>query len=745
MKRLLLILALILALLLVSCESELHVGENGNWWDGDEDLGIVAQGPKGDQGEQGAQGEQGETGPAGPRGEDGQDGEKGDAGKDAEPLTVTSVIKTPISDRSCVYIISFSDGTYTTFTVTDGEDGKTPYIGENGNWWVDGKDTGVKAVVENMDRIGTDGLLFRTTVRGGVAGYEVYGYEGTETDIVIPNFIFNSPVVSIAQDALPTTITSVSISSNTQYLPCFEDYTNLTKFDFNSAPVSTLVGDAFYDCTKLSEITNYENLRTIGAYAFRNTALKEFDFSGIKEIGSYAFYGCFDAEERILTGPVPFIYIPANVTSIASDAFDDETMVYYAGDSIAFTSDFLYCNVRITDDGYYYIDNDLSAALLYYDGDEERIALPKKLDGKDVTEIAKYAFVGQARLERVEISSSVSKIGDYAFMGCKNLHSLFVPSSITACGELDFLPDDEFLDLGYEQTYVFFEDSTLSYADSIESDLGVKRYMLGVSPDDIVDDDDIVYIKKTLSYEVVSIKNNSSFVTIPGTYKGYKVACINKYALYDDTLTTAVKISDGVERIAKYAFYSSSNLKAVSVPDSVDIVNNYGFYSVSNCTVYIEHNTIPENWDSSWYSSIDEYILSSNFDISSDGTLLYEQISGKIYLVRYLPKINSNDVIFIPDAVDGKSVYGIRSACYEIPSGTYERYHFVVPSNITYMDAYAIECNSNNYCTLYLYHSSSSDIPSTWNSSWCYTSSSSYKTTLYRGEWELVNGVPTKK
>ena len=26
-----------------------------------------------------------------------------------------------------------------------GEDGKTPYIGENGNWWIGDKDTGVKA------------------------------------------------------------------------------------------------------------------------------------------------------------------------------------------------------------------------------------------------------------------------------------------------------------------------------------------------------------------------------------------------------------------------------------------------------------------------------------------------------------------------------------------------------------------------------------------------------------------------
>lgn len=49
-----------------------HIGENGNWWVGDTDLGVSAQGVQGEQGPQGPQGEQGSQGEQGPQGEPGR-------------------------------------------------------------------------------------------------------------------------------------------------------------------------------------------------------------------------------------------------------------------------------------------------------------------------------------------------------------------------------------------------------------------------------------------------------------------------------------------------------------------------------------------------------------------------------------------------------------------------------------------------------------------------------------------------
>ena len=87
------------------------IGANGNWFIGDEDTGVKAQGA---QGPQGLQGEKGERGEKGDRGEQGQTGATGATGAEG-PQGIP------------------------------GADGLTPYIGTNGNWWIGETDTGVAA------------------------------------------------------------------------------------------------------------------------------------------------------------------------------------------------------------------------------------------------------------------------------------------------------------------------------------------------------------------------------------------------------------------------------------------------------------------------------------------------------------------------------------------------------------------------------------------------------------------------
>ena len=101
-----------------------HIGTNGNWWVGENDTGIAATGPQG---------------PAG--------------------RSIVSVEKTYSDGNVDTYTITYSDNTYSYFYVTNGTsgtagaqgvpgtDGHTPVIiiGSNGNWFIDGVDTGVAA------------------------------------------------------------------------------------------------------------------------------------------------------------------------------------------------------------------------------------------------------------------------------------------------------------------------------------------------------------------------------------------------------------------------------------------------------------------------------------------------------------------------------------------------------------------------------------------------------------------------
>ena len=69
---------------------------------------------KGEKGDKGDRGDEGAAGPQGPQGIQGATGPQGPQGEQGQPGK-------------------------------DGSDGQTPYIGQNGNWWIGNTDTGVLA------------------------------------------------------------------------------------------------------------------------------------------------------------------------------------------------------------------------------------------------------------------------------------------------------------------------------------------------------------------------------------------------------------------------------------------------------------------------------------------------------------------------------------------------------------------------------------------------------------------------
>ena len=139
-----------------------RIGDNGNWWIGNQDTGVKARGVDGQDGQTPSVGVNGnwwigtvDTGvkARGENGKDGEDGKDGEAGK-------------------------------------DGKDGETPYVGENGNWWIGGKDTQIKAR-------GNDGQNGETPVVGPNGNWWI----GTEdTGIKAQGEDGVTPVIGVKQD-----------------------------------------------------------------------------------------------------------------------------------------------------------------------------------------------------------------------------------------------------------------------------------------------------------------------------------------------------------------------------------------------------------------------------------------------------------------------------------------------------------------------------------------------------------------
>lgn len=74
---------------------------------------------------------------------------KGEDGIDGDEIGYIQAIPSPDGKSTEVEILVRKGDTgeiyRSTFTIPNGEDGETPFIGANGNWWIGTTDTGVKA------------------------------------------------------------------------------------------------------------------------------------------------------------------------------------------------------------------------------------------------------------------------------------------------------------------------------------------------------------------------------------------------------------------------------------------------------------------------------------------------------------------------------------------------------------------------------------------------------------------------
>jgi len=173
-----------------------YVKEGGSWVNKGNIKG--ADGHDGQDGKDGADGHDGKDGEQGPKGEDGTDGQNGKDGVDGadgqdgeDGRSIVSIEKTSSEGNVDTYTISYSDGSTSTFTVTNGEDGSqgiqgekgadghtpTITIGGNGNWFVDGVDTGIKAQGENGED-GKDGKDGSSVLTGEGAPENTLGKDG---------------------------------------------------------------------------------------------------------------------------------------------------------------------------------------------------------------------------------------------------------------------------------------------------------------------------------------------------------------------------------------------------------------------------------------------------------------------------------------------------------------------------------------------------------------------------------------
>ena len=251
---------------------------------------------------------------------------------------------------------------------------------------------------------------------------EIMGYNGTETDLVIPSQINGYTVVGIGDlDLLgddTDTVESVVVPDTVKYIETFAYYPN-TAYYVSSLTKVTLpegletIGDnAFASAPGLSEINLPSTLKSIGERAFMNCNIDNFTIpAGVEYIGANAFNETYmavrKANEVRARGGDPFIVIGGE-------------LVKYAGDDTVVT----------VPDGVRGIATD---AFSPYGGDVTSITLPDSVEY-----IAEEGFSDLSALTTVNFGSGLKEIGFSAFWGCESLNNVVLPEGLKRIEQLAF-------------------------------------------------------------------------------------------------------------------------------------------------------------------------------------------------------------------------------------------------------------------------------------------------------------------
>ena len=343
---------------MTSCKNNTpYIGDNGNWWIKDSDTGVPAQGPQG------------------PQGEPGSNGIDGKNGINGESVSVVSVEKTNSENNVDTYTITFSDGSKSTFTVTNGEDGdsisvvsvtKTNSDGlvdtyeiefSNGSKFTftvtNGKD-GECVTIESIEKTSSEGLIDTYTItlsdgnkftfavtngEDGEDGLTPYIGEngnwwiGDEDTGVFAEYNYETREITNGLTFTATTIDGVGGYVVTSYDPEIafgEEEYNLLRTDpetyaplygvinipdyIGTVPVIGIQPNVFSGSKYISKFSLSRNTIYLEDYAFKDCSnLKEFDFNNAKleSIPDGAFYN------NSLTDVV----LPSTVKSIGQYAF----------------------------------------------------------------------------------------------------------------------------------------------------------------------------------------------------------------------------------------------------------------------------------------------------------------------------------------------------------------------------------------------------------------------------------------
>ncbi len=371
---------------------------------------------------------------------------------------------------------------------------------------------------------------------------ELYRYNGTETDVVIPSsysiresdraFItgtdykvtstYDGIYSSGGQDYVfidvASNITSITFPETLEKIGDYTLY-NCSKLTEIVIPASvTSIGiSAFYNCSSLTTVTfeNDSQLESIGAIAFSYTSLQSIEIpSSVTIIGRAAFQSC---------------------GSLTTVLFQDESQLTSFGAMVFSNCSALQYNENNNGK---YLGSERNQYLVLVDTITTDFT---EFTINENCQVLGDAFANCNQLQTIEMPEGVKGIGSSAFNNCSSLESIEIPASVTS-----------------------IEGNAFSYCSSLTTVTFANNSQLENIGDSAFSN----------CYQLQSIEIPSS------------VTSIGEYAFTICRNLAAVTFANNsqLENIGDSAFSLCSQLQSIEIPSSVTSIGEYAFSACSSLT-----------------------------------------------------------------------------------------------------------------------------------------------------------------
>lgn len=491
---------------------------------------------------------------------------------------------------------------------TNGTDGLTPHIGENGNWWIGDKDTGIQAVDNTT-------YIVKFNYDNFLLPEEIKVRKGECIDLPIPTqkgCIFEGWYTGITANDRKFTSYDPIFRDMTLYARWVEDndyyysdgltfrYAGNGDYTVNFGLFEGSYPDFTHDSGLRETVENivipkYYNDGINGKHPVKHIAMNAFNWCSslksiripdtIETIGQFAFNHCYSLETITLPDNASFSSDAFNACTALKEINISENNAHYKNiDGIIYDKDMtrLHRSVPLSGIKKLIVPSTVQtiSRCAFRDSDIEEIILPNGL-----TTIEHGTFSGCA-IKSITIPETVTTIESSAFSRSKNLAEIILPKNLTTLGEFAFSQCEALKTITLPEGITTLAESMFSQCTRLQTIENIEN---------------ITYFGNGAlsSCPSLVIPKLSDDLTYIGEYAFYRSASIPSL------------LPSKLEYIGKNAFDGNKNITTLIIPNSVTYIGEEAFYQWNETQTikFVSSETASNDWHIGWKTDCKAQII----------------------------------------------------------------------------------------------------------------------------------------